>query len=122
MWQRNNGKGEENVLQNQFTRYLITAIEREKAKYQKRRSIQSCQELLTDLDDSIPAHGPWDMSLELFAVYQALNQVSKRDQYIFLARVLDQRGFDELAIELNMSYKSVSTAYYRVVQKLRNAL
>ena len=122
MWRRNNGKGEDNVLQNQFTRYLITAIGREKAKYLKRRSNLFYRELMIDLDDSIQANAPSTLPFELIAVYQILGQVSKRDQYIFLARVLDQRGFDELAAELGMSYKSVSTAYYRVIQKLRDAL
>ena len=38
------------------------------------------------------------------------------------ARVLERRTYDELAQKLSLRYKGVSTAYYRVIQKLRRKL
>ena len=35
---RNNGQGEDNILQNQFTTYLVTAIRWQKIAYLKKRT------------------------------------------------------------------------------------
>ena len=45
MWQRNNGIGEINILQNQFTKYLMTAIELDKAKYLDKQSKRGVREI-----------------------------------------------------------------------------
>lgn len=43
---RNNGKGEVNILQNRFTKYLMTAIRRKKADVlQKRHKINVHEQL-----------------------------------------------------------------------------
>ena len=53
MYTKNNGSGENNVIQNRFTAYLLTAIHRKKATYlgacNKRREM----ELPTDPDDIV---------------------------------------------------------------------
>ena len=122
MWPRNNGIGEVNTLQNQFTRYVVKAIERDKAKYLKKQEKIGIREIITETDDIKLLTGSEQQVLEIVALEQALEELSKRDRYIFLARVLDKRSYDELAAELGLGYKGVSAAYYRVLQKLKQAL
>lgn len=122
MWPRNNGIGEVNTLQNQFTRYVVKAIERDKAKYLKKQEKIGIREIITETDDIKLLAGSEQQVLEIVALEQALEELSKRDRYIFLARVLDKRSYDELAAELGLGYKGVSAAYYRVLQKLKQAL
>ena len=122
MWQRNNGIGEINILQNQFTKYLMTAIELDKAKYLDKQSKRGVREILTEEDDIKRMVGTEHQMLETIALEQALDGLSKRDRYIFVARVLDKKSYDELASELGIGYKGVAAAYYRVLQKLKQAL
>ena len=119
MWQRNNGIGEINILQNQFTKYLMTAIELDKAKYLDKQSKRGVREILTEEDDIKRMVGTEHQMLETIALEQALDGLSKRDRYIFMARVLDKKSYDELASELGIGYKGVAAAYYRVLQKLK---
>ncbi|MEY8402850.1 sigma factor-like helix-turn-helix DNA-binding protein [Oscillospiraceae bacterium 44-34] len=53
---------------------------------------------------------------------QALGQISDRERCIFFARALKKRSFEDLAAELGMGYKGVTTAYYRAVQKLKKEM
>lgn len=120
----NDGKDEINILQNQFTGYLITSIKWDKAHYLKKRERVNRVELSTDMEQT---HIHSDVSseqrlLEGMALAQAIRRISDRDRYIFLARALDDRSFYELAAELGLTYKGVSAAYYRVIEKLRQEL
>ena len=49
---RNNGQGEDNILQNQFTTYLMTAIRWQKIAYLKKRTKLGTYELSTDFDSA----------------------------------------------------------------------
>ena len=53
---------------------------------------------------------------------QALGQISDRERYIFFARALEKRSFDDLAAELGIGYKGVAAVYYRAIQKLKKEL
>lgn len=52
----------------------------------------------------------------------ALKSIKDREQYVFLARVLDEKGFGEIAGKLGISYKGVAAIYYRTGEKLRKRL
>ena len=49
---RNNGQGEDNILQNQFTTYLVTAIRWQKIAYLKKCAKLGTHELSTDFDSA----------------------------------------------------------------------
>ena len=119
---RNNGQGESNILQNQFTRYLKTAIQRRKIDLFRARSKvdDSWQDIpgLITVDIYFNSAGQCDT----IGLEQALCQIGKRDRYIFYAHVLDERTFTELAAELGLTYKGVTAAYYRVIYKIREML
>ena len=121
----NSGKGESNVLQNQFTRYLKTAVQRKKIDVlRERKNIyghehygETWQELLPLITEDV--YFRFSLQCESIDLDQILRQVEKRDRYIFYAHILDERTFAELAAELGMSYKGVAAAYYRVIRKIR---
>lgn len=122
MWRKNNGKGEANVLQNKFTKFLLTTIDRDKATYLDRQSKMEVHELLVDQND---AKSPLEIEpqmLERLILGEALEEISKRDRYIFLARALEGKSYDDLANEFGLGYKGVAAAYYRALQKLKRAL
>ena len=122
MWQRNNGKGEVNILQNKFTRFLLTTIDRDKATYLDRQLKKTVRELPTEQDD-IKSLLETDLHMwESLVLEEALGELTKRDCYILLARVLERKSYDDLANELGLGYKGVAAAYYRALHKLRCAL
>ena len=128
---RNNGQGEDNILQNQFTTYLVTAIRWQKIAYLKKRTKLGTHELPTDFDSAFAqmletqgtsAASVEQLVLDSLMLAQALGQISDRERYIFFARALERRSFDDLAEELGMGSKGVAAAYYRAVQKLKKEM
>ena len=124
----NSGKGESNILQNQFTRYLKTAVQRRKIDLFHARNRVYGRECYDDSWRDIPGLITEDIyfntsaQCDTIGLEQTLYQVEKRDRYIFYAHVLDERTFTELAAELGLTYKGVTAAYYRVIHKIRDAL
>jgi len=127
----NDGKGEVNALQNQFTEYLIVSIQHKKAAILMKRSKIENHESFTD---------DWDAFLEIAveedyieqisspldfedaALRRVLAQLKERDRHIFFAMILDERDFYDLAAELGMGYKGVAAAYYRVIAKIKREM
>ena len=126
MYRRNDGSGNTNVLQNQFTAYLTKAIRNVRNRYIRSRARQHEREcsmedkpyslLIVSESAKTPA---MEETEELLA---ALKSIKDREQYVFLTRVLDEKGFGEIAGELGISYKGVASIYYRTVEKLRKRL
>lgn len=120
----NSGKGESDILQNQFTRYLKTAIQckkidvlRDRKKiYSHEHGEDAWNESYTLAAEDI--YFKYVIQFESKALEQIIFQIEKRDRYIFFVHVLDKRTFAELAAELGMSYKGVAAAYYRVIKKI----
>ena len=126
---RNDGIGAENIVRNHFTAYLKLRVERRKRDILRKRERREKHEVSVDYDiyfaeslESVdmPADSDrdpltWDNEL-LVSAFQSLN---KREQQILIARVLDDVTFEELARAYGLSYKGASSAYYRVIQKLR---
>ena len=124
----NSGKGESNILQNQFTRYLKTAVQRRKINLFHAKNRVYSRECYDDSWQDIPGLITEDIyfntsaQCDTIGLERTLYQVEKRDRYIFFAHVLDERTFTELAAELGMNYKGVAATYYRVIHKIRDAL
>ena len=113
MWQRNNGKSETEIIQNQFTAYLTTAV-------QRRRHFPFMPECSIERDMFLGL--PVLMQLEDSALLLALKELSERERYIFFARILDGKSFETLAEEMGLGYKGVSAVYYRTVQKMKRKI
>ena len=131
MWQKNNGKSETEILQNQFTAYLTTAVQRRRNDYLQQQDRNRQMESLTENFPFIPECSieqdiflglPVLMQLEDSALLYALKELSERERYIFFARALDGKSFEVLAEEMEMGYKGVSAVYYRTVQKIKRKI
>lgn len=128
MWRRNDGKGESNVLQNRFTRYLVTAVKRQKVSYiRNRRQLTGIErplemqedQLLLQMEPDMLENLPLLQKLENQRLQSAIKEMKEKERYIFLGRVLSDRSFAELSAELGIGYKGIATAYYRAVQKMK---
>ena len=128
MRQRKTAQEETSDLQNRFTAYLVTAVQREKTSYLRRKWRQEEYEILTDFQENSSAKTiapdmlenlPLQMQLEDLELFYVLEQLSARDRYILLAKILDGRPLGELAVEMRMHYSSIASAYERAIQKIR---
>lgn len=130
MWQKNIGKSEAEILQNQFTAYLATAVQHRRNDYLEQvgrcREESMPEEMIAELGGSmeqdVMGELPLMMQLEDNALFYALRFLSEKERRVFLARVLDEKGFDVLAVELGLGYKGVAAVYYRAVKKLEKKM
>lgn len=130
MWERNNGD-ERNILQNQFTAYLVIAIKNQKAGYLRNQSHVKRHETSLELQDNL-LDGAVEVDfffnlalmqqLENERLHDAIKRLKERDRYIFFAKVLDGCSFSQLAEELRMSYGAVAMAYHRTIERIKKSL
>ena len=83
---RNNGQGEDNILQNQFTTYLMTAIRWQKIAYLKKRTKQGKHEFSTDFDSAfaqmLETQGMYEKyEIADFMVLALLHDIGRHEQY-----------------------------------------
>ena len=130
MWQKNNGSGDTNILQNRFTAYVVMAVRRRRKDYltfSGNRYIEYLpEEMLAVLD-----HGteqdlllgfPLFAQLGNHALLIALKSLSERERRVFLGRVLEEESFEKLAEELGIGYKGAAAIFYRTIRKLRDKM
>lgn len=125
MYRKNSGSTEQDKLQNRFTSFVTRTIANARIDYLRKESSR--------------AHNTYDMSEEKFAMIPdktdftdqicnsdalsyALKQIDDRERYVLIARVLEEKSFEEIANKLGLKYKGVAAIYSRTVVKLRNIL
>ena len=91
---RNNGQGEDNILQNQFTTYLVTAIRWQKIAYLKKRTKLGTHELPTDFDSAfaqmLETQGTSAASVEQLAEVPEINRRAAEDIFNFFRKKTQQ--------------------------------
>ncbi len=131
MWQKNTGKSETEILQNQFTAYLTTAVQHCRNDYIQQITRLQQTEYLTDVIEDSQKYDmekdmfpglPLSMQLEDSALIHALKEVNERERHIFFARVLDEKSFEALAVEMGLGYKGVAAIYYRTLRKIQKKM
>lgn len=130
MHKQNDGKSADDILQNQFTAYLVTAIKRRKALYIRKKIQQQAETPLELYDFDMSLQADTDLltgfslleQIENPMLHLALIQARERECYIFLTRVLEERSFLELAEELGISYKATTHSYYRFIERIRKMM
>ena len=128
--QRNQGKEQDEFLQNRFTAYLFSAVQRRRAQYIEEVKAQKISSLMEeramdntfDLEEEAFAESPLYMRLQNEKLFCALSSLTERERYVFFNRALDERSLDELAAELGLSYKGVAAIYYRAIQKIKKKM
>jgi len=131
MRKNNDGNDESNVIQNRFTAYLMVAINRKKFRYQQNSKNRQYSELSLDLIDFLPElimepdllDGlPLMVQLENLRLEYALKRQKNRDLCILLSKIFGGCSFAEIAEEIGMERKSVATAYYRIIARLKKEI
>lgn len=125
MYIKNNGKGESSITQNRFTAYLFTEISRRKADYLQGQVRRERIELLADMAHPAFLESGWQPELSVLfsdcceneVLDAVLKSLSDWDRYIFAARALCQRTFEEFSAELDLSYQGAAAVYHRVRKK-----
>ena len=131
MREQNDGIGEDNVLQNRFTAYLMAAIRNRKINYlQNKARLQRIEIALEAQFPLISISWGEDLSAGLSVIDQleshwlqdALRQARERELYILFARALYGQSFADIAQELGLKLKTVTSIYYRLIERLREDL
>lgn len=129
---RNDGCGIDNITRNAFTAYLKLRIERKRRDILAKRARRELHEIGTDFDtfdvsgpeecDPAKICGSDPVTWHNDRLVRAFAALDERERYILTARVLEERGFDEIGGVLGMTYKGTASAYYRVIGKLRDMM
>ena len=125
MNKRNNGVTEHEILQNEFTAFITTSLERERLKYLKKASRRRGSIYIMSDNDLAHISDDPDYSLDLCendALERALRVLDERERYVLFARVLEEKSFEEIADALGLKYKGVAAVYYRTTAKLKKIL
>ena len=124
MFKKNNGSNEHDILQNQFTSYLSFAVSNARIDFIRAKIARLKREQATVQYELMITQDVFEMEVffENEALSQAINDIREKERYVFLARVLDNKKFKEIAKELDMGEKGVAAIYYRTVKKLRQML
>lgn len=121
MYKRNEGLTDNDILQNQFTAFLSTALCNSRKTYLRSLYRRCRRECVTDEILSVCLEEEYyiEPSVDYPELYAALYSIKEKEHRVFLAHVLDEKGFDEIAAELGLSYKGAAAIYYRTIAKLR---
>ena len=120
MYKRNDGLTGDQILQNKFTAFLNTALCNTRKAYLRGKYRRCKREYITDEFFLCPYDGEYiESAVDYAELYAALSAIREKERRVFFARVLDEKGFDEIARELGLSYKGAAAIYYRTIAKLR---
>lgn len=119
------------TAQNQFTAYLLAAIRNYKRTYLKKHADVMLMELPFERytetseasdDPDLFSGLPLVQQLENGRLLAAMQSLSKRERYIFLSKVLDEKSLSEIAHTLGITYGAAAMSYHRTVKRLRDAV
>lgn len=131
VFKNDNGKEKDNIIQNRFSAYLLSSVNRTRKNYTaKKEEIERREMLISETSDIVDKESeqkmmntiPLHMQLENDRLVEVLFALSERDKYIFLQHALGEKSFEMLANEFELSYKGVAAVYYRTMQKIRKAI
>ena len=124
MFSKNNSSDEHDILQNQFTAFVTVAVSNARIDYLRAHIRRLQRELITEEYEILFSedYDYIEVLSENDALHQAMQMIKEKERYIVLARLLDEKGFDEIADELDIRYKGAAAIYYRTIQKLKDVL
>jgi len=124
MLHKNKGSNEHEILQNQFTSFLSFAVSNARVDFIRAKIARLKREQTNEQYEILMIQERVDIEsvMENEALTQAIKEIRDKERYVFLARVLEEKKFKEIAGELGMGEKGVAAIYYRTVKKLRDML
>jgi RNA polymerase sigma factor (sigma-70 family) len=125
MFTKNSGSNEHDILQNQFTAFLATALNNRRLMYLRSRIRRLHREIITE-DLTVFYVETEEFNESLFsdseALRHALKELKEKERFVLLARVIDEKSFDEIGAKLGIGYKGAAAIYYRTIAKLKKLL
>lgn len=121
----------DNSLQNRFTAYLMTALHRKRYNVITSRIRHQEYEISMDLQDiPIVQSKEWvsdtrdivtieQIEFQNDQLEQAIGSLNERERFVLFNRVLAERSFEDIAADLNLTYKGTAAIYYRAMQKIK---
>ena len=129
MFFRNEGTSKEDVLQNQFTAYLIIAVGRrrnnllaERVKLRKKEIPMEDNSRYNTSESDFQPKSVDQMEFKNELLERAVWCLNERERYIVFSHAITGRSYEELARELGLSYKGTAAVYYRAVKKIRHMM
>ena len=124
MGKNDNRTYDSNAVQNRFTAYLKNAVHNKRIDYLYKKNNPSQFELSIDDLEQLPTDQLDFTSriAEYDTLQWALRLIKERERYILLARVIDEKDFDEIGAEIGLTYNGTAAIYYRTLAKLRNLI
>ena len=128
VWKKYADQTKDEVLQNRFTAYAASAVNRKRAAYidklNRLRDFISCDLSETkdenfDLEEEALKSFPLHLRLQNEDLFLSIAELSEQERFVFFNRALGEMSLDEMAAELGMSYKAVAAVYYRTIRKLK---
>lgn len=131
MTKSNDGKNENDILQNHFTAYLLVALRNRKTQYLRQKDQRQCVELPFD---DVDYQETFSITHDLMEGLSILDQIedrhlqaflqraNRRDRSILLAKVLGDFTLAEIAEVLDIGFYATTSAYYRILYKARKEL
>ena len=123
MIKRNNGSTEQEKLQNRFTALVTVSMSRARIDYLRKEKVRKRKTIVGDFLDEIADDNDFVSEIcSLESVAYILNHLDERERYVVIARVLEEKIFDEIGNTIGLKYKGAAAFYYRTLAKLRNTL
>lgn len=131
VWKKYEDQTRDEVLQNRFTAYLTSAVNRRRAAYIDKLirlqntinlDLSNVEDESFDLEAEALKNFPMHLQIQNEDLFLSIAELSERERYVFFHRALGELSLDEMAAELGMSYKAVAAVYYRTIQKLKKKM
>lgn len=119
MNRRNEGISESDILQNQFTAYLQTSLQRCKIQYLDKLNTKTAHEVELSPEQEAVSDDFCISIAEKSVLSSAMQKIRERERIVVTLRAIEGRNFNDIAIQLGMKYSSVTMIYYRALDKLR---
>ena len=126
---RNNGIGDDNIVQNRFTAYLKISIAHQKVKYLTSLYERQKQELSyedhSELYDAMQENHEdtyFDDQIWNEQLSNALDKLKERDRMIVLRHAVSGESFVKIAEDMGVEYVNVKAIYRRSLEKIRKEM
>lgn len=123
VYKRNDGTDEINAIQNRFTAYLHHAVHNGRIDYLYKKNHPARLETPLENFEALSTQSDFSLYLaERDVLQRALRAIKDRERYVLLARVIDEKDFEQIGAEVGLSYKGAAAVYYRTIAKLRKLI
>jgi len=131
VWKKYEDQTRDEALQNRFTGYLQSAVNRRRAAYIDKLNrvknfmdvdLSNIEDVSFDLEEESLKSLPLHLQIQNEDLFLSIAELTEREQYVFFHRALGELSMEEMSVELGMSYKTVAATYYRAIRKLKKRM